>query len=186
MEGADLKVSTVMMVFSYMEYNNTGMCWMEEGWWNDRRVEHLVCLLGCMLHESRYCACMTAKLFQSCPSLCDTMDCSPQGSSVHGILQARILEWVAMPSSRGSSLPRHWTRLLCALHWQAGSLPLVPPGKPESRYHFCLIHLSESLAQTFTHKYLVINKKSFSTDRCQLSYRMSSNFVLSICQHPKT
>ena len=38
---------------------------------------------------------------QSCPTLCDPMDCSPPGSSVHGILQARILEWGAMPSSRG-------------------------------------------------------------------------------------
>ena len=38
-----------------------------------------------------------------CLTLCDPMDCSPPGSSVHGILQARILEWVAMPSSRGSS-----------------------------------------------------------------------------------
>ena len=44
--------------------------------------------------------CMRA---QSRPSLCDPMDCSSPGSSVHGILQARILEWVAMPSSRGSS-----------------------------------------------------------------------------------
>ena len=43
---------------------------------------------------------------QSCLTLCDSMDCSPPGSSVHGILQARILEWVAMPSSRGSSQPR--------------------------------------------------------------------------------
>ena len=41
------------------------------------------------------------------------MDCSPPGSSVHGILQARILEWVAMPSSRGSSLPRDWTQVSC-------------------------------------------------------------------------
>ena len=40
---------------------------------------------------------------QSCPTLCDPMDCSLPGSSVHGILQARILEWVATPSSRGSS-----------------------------------------------------------------------------------
>ena len=47
-----------------------------------------------------------AKLIQSCPALCDFMDCSPPGSSLHGILQARILEWVAMPSSRGSSWPR--------------------------------------------------------------------------------
>ena len=43
---------------------------------------------------------------QSYPSLCDPMDCSPPGSSVHGILQARILEWVAMPSSRVSFQPR--------------------------------------------------------------------------------
>ena len=42
----------------------------------------------------------------SCPTLCDPMDCSLPGSSVHGILQARILEWVAMPFSRGSSQPR--------------------------------------------------------------------------------
>ena len=49
------------------------------------------------------CACLVA---QSCPTLCDPMDCSPPGSSVPGILQARTLEWVAMPSSRGSSQPR--------------------------------------------------------------------------------
>ena len=42
---------------------------------------------------------------QPCPTLCDPMDCSPPGSSVHGILKARILEWVAVPSSRGSSRP---------------------------------------------------------------------------------
>ena len=47
--------------------------------------------------------CLHAKSLQSCPILCDTMDCSLPGSSVHGILQTRILEWVAMPSSRGSS-----------------------------------------------------------------------------------
>ena len=43
---------------------------------------------------------------QSCPTLCDSMDCSLPGSSVHGILQASILEWVAISSSRASSLPR--------------------------------------------------------------------------------
>ena len=43
---------------------------------------------------------------QSCPALWDPRDCSPPGSSVPGILQARIVEWVAMPSSRGSSQPR--------------------------------------------------------------------------------
>ena len=49
---------------------------------------------------------MRAKLLQSCPTLCDPMDDNSPGSSVHGVLQARILEWVAMPSSRGSSQTR--------------------------------------------------------------------------------
>ena len=47
-----------------------------------------------------------------------------------GILQARIVEWVAMPSSTGSSRPRDQTLVSCLLHWQAGSLPLVLNGKP--------------------------------------------------------
>ena len=46
---------------------------------------------------------------QSCPTLCDPMDCSPPGSSVCGILQARILEWVAISFSRGSPQPRDRT-----------------------------------------------------------------------------
>ena len=49
--------------------------------------------------------------------LCDPMDCSPPGSSGHGILQARILEWVAMPSSRGSSWPRERTHISCIGKW---------------------------------------------------------------------
>ena len=53
--------------------------------------------------------CVHAKWLHSCPTLCDSIDCSLPGASVHGILQARILEWVAMPSSRGSSSPRDWT-----------------------------------------------------------------------------
>ena len=55
---------------------------------------------------------LCAKLPQSCLTLCNPMDCSPPGSSVHGILQARILERVAMPSSRGSSRPRDWSSSL--------------------------------------------------------------------------
>ena len=48
---------------------------------------------------------------QSCPTLCDPVDCSLPGSSVHGILQARILEWVAISFSRGSSRPRDQTQM---------------------------------------------------------------------------
>ena len=50
-------------------------------------------------------ACVQAKLLQSCLTICSPMVYSPPGFSVHGILQARILEWVAMPSSRESSHP---------------------------------------------------------------------------------
>ena len=49
---------------------------------------------------------MSTKSLQSCPTLCDPMDCRPPGSSVHGILQARIMEWVTMPFSKRSSQPR--------------------------------------------------------------------------------
>ena len=54
------------------------------------------------------------KLFQLCPTLCDPTDCSLPGSSVRGILQARILEWVAMPFPRGSSWPMDWTQVSCS------------------------------------------------------------------------
>ena len=50
---------------------------------------------------------------QSCPTLCHPMNCSPAGFSVYGILQARILEWIAIPFSRGSSWPRDWTQVSC-------------------------------------------------------------------------
>ena len=57
--------------------------------------------------------CSHAQSLLSCPTLCDPMDCSPPGSSVHGIFQAGILEWVAISSSRGSSHPRGQTCVSC-------------------------------------------------------------------------
>ena len=53
------------------------------------------------------------KLLLSCVRLWDPVDCSPPGCSVHGILQARMLEWVAMPSSRGSSQSKDWMQVSC-------------------------------------------------------------------------
>ena len=61
---------------------------------------------------------------QSCSTLCDLMDCSLPDSAVHGILQERILEWIAIPLSKGSSQPRRSNPGL-----QANSLPSEPPGK---------------------------------------------------------
>ena len=54
-----------------------------------------------------------SEVAQSCPTLCNLMDCSPPGSSVRGILQARILEWVAISFSRASSRPRDETQVSC-------------------------------------------------------------------------
>ena len=56
---------------------------------------------------------MQVKVTQSCPIVWDPMDYNLPGSSVHGILQARILEWVAFPFSRGSCQPRDWTQVSC-------------------------------------------------------------------------
>ena len=68
------------------------------------------------------CVCVSAQL---CPTLCDPMDCSLPGSSVHGISQARILEWVAISSSEGSSQPREWTRVSSIA---GGFFTTEPPG----------------------------------------------------------
>ena len=65
---------------------------------------------------------------QSCPTLCNPMDYSPPGSSVHGVFQARILKWVAISSTRGSFWPRNQTCIPGLLHWQADSLPPVHLG----------------------------------------------------------
>src|SRR5574337_472162 len=71
-----------------------------------------------------------AKLLQLCPTLCDPMDCSPPGSSVHGILQEEY--WSRLPCPPPGIF---WTQgsnpcFLCLLHWQVGSLPLTLSGKP--------------------------------------------------------
>ena len=70
---------------------------------------------------------------QLCPTLCDSMDCSLPGSSIHGILQARILEWVAIPFSRGLPQPRDWTQVSCIAgkfftFWATRDAPQVPMG----------------------------------------------------------
>ena len=84
-----------------------------------------------LIESVLHCTC--AQSLQSCPTLSDLMDCNPPGSSVHGILQARILEWVGMPSSRGSSQSQESSsHFLCLLSSQVGSLPPVPSGKPLS------------------------------------------------------
>ena len=61
-----------------------------------------------MFYHTKLCLVYCAKSLQSCPTLCNPVVCSSPGCSVHGILQARILQWVAMPSSRASSQHKDW------------------------------------------------------------------------------
>ena len=85
------------------------------------------------LKAALQCVCVCVLDIQSCPTLRDPMDCSPPGFSVHGILQATILEWVAIPSSRGSSWPRDRTCVFCNSF--IDSLPLSHQGSPHFRYN---------------------------------------------------
>ena len=79
-------------------------------------------LLSYMIYNYRVCVLVA----QSCSILWDPMNCSLPGSPVHGILQARILEWVAISFSRGSSWLRNWTWVYCIT---GSSLLSEPPGK---------------------------------------------------------
>ena len=87
------------------------------------------------------CACMHACMLShfNCVQLCDPMNCSLPGSPVHGILQARILEWFAIPSSRYCPNPgiKHSSPAL-----QVDSLPSKPPEKPTLHYAFCQMNLA--------------------------------------------
>ena len=91
------------------------------------------------------CACVHAKWLQLYLTLCDHKDCSPLGSSAHGILQAKILEWVAVPSSRGSSWRRDGTHVSYGscigrrilYHWASPEKPPSDDGDVQSV--FCLL-----------------------------------------------
>ena len=73
---------------------------------------------------------------QSCLTLCNPMDCTP-GSSVYGIIQAKILEWVAIPSSRGSFPPRGWTWVSCI----AGGFFTGWATREDANFYYILTHI---------------------------------------------
>ena len=106
--------------------------------------------------------------------LCDPKDCSLIVSSVYGILQARILEWIAMPSSRGLSQPGDQSNqcLLHCLHWQADSLPLAPTRKPiihYMKYYFLSSYSVQSLCHVrlFATPWTAAHQASLSITNCQ-------------------
>ena len=82
-----------------------------------------------------FCVCSCSVASVICAF--ETRDCSSPGSCIHGIFQARILEQVAISFSKGSSLPRDWTLVLCFLHRQVDSLPLHHLGSPKKARSDC-------------------------------------------------
>ena len=85
------------------------------------------------------CTCVCARacsVTQSCPTLCNSMDCSPPGSSVHRISPARRLKWVAVSFSTGSFGPRDWTRVSCVSCIGRWILSLHPLGSPGFRLNW--------------------------------------------------
>ena len=108
---------------------------VREAWWAIvyRVTQTQIGLKGLSTHyEKKYggslcCVCVCAQQLQLCPTLCDPVDYSPPGSSVHGIFPARILEWVGMPSSRASSRPRNQTSISCQSTLLVGFFTIEPP-----------------------------------------------------------
>ena len=87
--------------------------------------------------QPQYSTVQYSEVAQSCLTLCDPVDCSPPGSSVHGILQASVLEWVAISFSRGSSQPRDRTRVSCIadrcfILWATREVPIPATAKPKA------------------------------------------------------
>ena len=87
-----------------------------------------------MVQNLEWCSVCMLSCFNCVWLFVTPTDCGPPGSSVHGILQVRILEWVAISCSRGSFQAWDQTHVSCLLHWQVEALPLVPPGKPGMMY----------------------------------------------------
>ena len=98
-----------------------------------------------------YVCCV--QLLQSCPTLCHPVDCGLPGSSVHGIFQARILEWVAKPSSGGSSQPRGQTLISCItgrfFTAEALGKPQLMPTENQQFWHWEGLYKSLILKSSF-------------------------------------
>ena len=113
------------------------------------------------------------------PTLCDPMDCSPPGSSVHGIFQARGLGWVAISSSRGSFQLRDRTWVSCGLciGRQILYLPLVPPGKPHMIIN--TPHINFFFWEPVAHTYEKVLGSNLN-DRFSTSKKYTEKFLLPV------
>ena len=108
----------------WRHWTGWGRIFVNQGEWNTFAIS-----LSSTIENTVPCT-LAAKWLQLCSTLCDPTECSPPGSSVHGILKERKLEWVATSSSRGSFWPRDWTRVSCGFCTTGTFFNAEPLGKP--------------------------------------------------------
>ena len=126
----------------------------------------LIATNNCMAGFLAYiwlCVCALRSVAQSCLTLCGPMGCSPPGSIVHEIFQARILQWVAISYSRGSSKPRDWTQVSC-----------VSCIGRQILYH-CIIWEAVNSVQSFSHVQLFVTPWTVA---CQASMSITNSWSL--------
>ena len=135
----------------------------KQHWRHNITVSSLLQLQGLQeIMFSTASACLPAKLLQSCLTLCDSMDHSLSGPSVHGILQERILELVGMPSSGESSWSRDRTQVFCGSCIEGGFFTTKPPKKP---FNSLTVTLSPQTHATLD--------KERSPQRCEVTHSFS-------------
>ena len=112
--------------------------------------------------------CAVCYVTQFCPTLRNVMDYSLPGSSVHGILQIRILEWIAMPSSRGSSWPRDWTSISMSPALAGGCFTVWAPGTYNELWSYVKNNIKRDICT------LILTAALFKTaKRCPLTDEVS-------------
>ena len=131
-------------------------------------------------------------------SLCNPMDYSPPGSSVHGILQARRLEWVAIPFSRGSSWPRDWSQVSCSARFypvwatrDAAEIKMNSYRTYNLRFTSLLAVANNPIAGSsssfFAHQGFLIHFDEFNWQWCCYKYQITLHvivcFIMTECHH---
>ena len=114
-------IALLLILFIFYHFSSFKLAWKP---WRKNFL-----LINSVFYNSKVVA-------QSCPTLCNPMDCRLPGSSVHGISQARVLEWVAISFSRGSSWPRYSTIVSCKITWEAELTGLPRNCHKKSKFYY--------------------------------------------------
>ena len=121
-----IKIQSISEIAGKCNYENEKIHKIE----TDVEILEILKLADTDVINAIVCVCVGVLAAQLCPTLCDSMDCSSPGSSVHGLLQSRILEWNGQPFSSSRNLPYPEIEFKSPVS-QADSLPSKPPGKPK-------------------------------------------------------